>query len=194
MIIDLFIDSFLTREGKGDLFYSPHLYLIEDHEQQQGACCHVYTVPQFSTRQADRSTSVTKRLYFSKLEQKKPSAVSNEAFLCILPIRPWQKCFFFLLFFEYRRIFFFQRLSRTFLTPVTVYRYSSLILTVLISLFRKGTFSLRLVWTEFDNNKTITISAVRSPDCYDYSILPYRKRILWKKKIRENLLSQMFIL
>lgn len=109
---------------------------------------------------------------FSKLEQKKPSAVSNEAFLCILPIRPWQKCFFFLLFFEYRRIFFFQRLSRTFLTPVTVYRYSSLILTVLISLFRKGTFSSRLVWTEFDNSKTITISAVRSPDCYDYSILP----------------------
>ena len=80
--------------------------------------------------------------------------------------------FFFLPFFEYRRIFFFQRLSRTFLTPVTVYRYSSLILTVLISLFRKGTFSSRLVWTEFDNNKTITISAVRSPDCYDYSILP----------------------
>ena len=98
MIIDLFLDSFLTREGKGDLFYSPHLYLIEDHEQQQGACCHVYTVPQFSTRQADRSTSVTKRLYFSKLEQKKPSAVSNEAFLCILPIRPWQVFFLSSLF------------------------------------------------------------------------------------------------
>ena len=198
MIIDLFLDSFLTREGKGDLFYSLHLYLIEDHEQQQGACCHVYTVPQFSTRQADRSTSVTKRLYFFLVGTEKTLS-RLEWSLSLHSTHPsLTKVFFlvfFLPFFEYRRIyFFFQRLSRTFLTPVTVYRYSSLILTVLISLFRKGTFSSRLVWTEFDNNKTITISAVRSPDCYDYSILPYRKRILWKKKIRENWLSQMFIL
>lgn len=172
MIIDLFLDSFLTREGKGDLFYSLHLYLIEDHEQQQGACCHVYTVPQFSTRQADRSTSVTKRLYFSKLEQKNPQPSRMKPFSAFYLSVPDKSVFSFFPFLNIDVCFFFQRLSRTFLTPVTVYRYSSLILTVLISLFRKGTFSLGLVWTEFDNNKTITISAVRSPDCYDYSILP----------------------
>ena len=129
---------------------------------------------------------------FLSWNRKNPQPSRMKPFSAFYPSVP-DKCFFFLLFFEYRHIFF-QRLSRTFLTPVTVYRYSSLILTVLISLFRKGTFSSRLVWTEFDNSKTITISAVRSPDCYDYSILPYRKRILWKKKIRDNLLSQMFIL
>ena len=111
---------------------------------------------------------------FSKLEQKKPSAVSNEAFSAFYPSVPDKSVFSFFSFLNKDVYFFFSTFVTHVSNPsaVTVYRYSSLILTVLISLFRKGTFSLRLVWTEFDNNKTITISAVRSPDCYDYSILP----------------------
>ena len=118
MIIDLFLDSFLTREGKGDLFYSLHLYLIEDNEQQQGACCHVYTVPQFSTRQADRSTSVTKRLYFFLVGTEKTLS-RLEWSLSLHSTHPsLTKVFFlvfFLPFFEYRRIFFFS----TFVTHVS---------------------------------------------------------------------------
>ena len=130
---------------------------------------------------------------FLSWNRKNPQPSRMKPFSAFYPSVPDKSVFSFSSFLNID-VYFFQRLSRTFLTPVTVYRYSSLILTVLISLFRKGTFSSRLVWTEFDNSKTITISAVRSPDCYDYSILPYRKRILWKKKIRDNLLSQMFIL
>lgn len=114
MIIDLFLDSFLTREGKGDLFYSLHLYLIEDHEQQQGACCHVYTVPQFSTRQADRSTSVTKRLYFSKLEQKNPQPSRMKPFSAFYLSVPDKSVFSFFSFLNIDVYFF-----STFVTHVS---------------------------------------------------------------------------